>query len=344
MTAPKLAAAVRAAVAAWELATPFEQRADALANPGKLGGELSSCVEEALIAAGEDLAVTRQELISAPFVLLTKVFEPSQLPETPEWFTPVPDAVGTYAGRAAAIAAQAFFGLETVSYGSENSGELFVSLAAIPGEGKIARKSQGGLRGHTDCVSFPFNGETDVSNARIAPSPDAVTLVGLRNPRSVPTTVMVLQDALGKLSSEDIHELKQAQFSIESQTTFLEGMREILGDVHTAIDEPVLKDAAIGTIVRFSHSSVSPTEPQGAAEHAAENFAKACSEVVQTVAIQPGDVLLVSNRLCLHGRGEVGGEIGGQSRWLLRTYGLDTSQLDDSRRHLGNRPAHVLFP
>ena len=40
---------------------------------------------------------------------------------------------------------------------------------------------------------------------------------------------------------------------------FLEGMRDILGDVHTAIDEPVLKDAAIGTIVRFSHSSVSPT-------------------------------------------------------------------------------------
>jgi hypothetical protein len=344
MTAPKLAAAIRIAVAAWELATPFEQRADALADPGKLGGELVSGVEGALIAAGEDLAAVRQGVLSAPFVMLTNVFEPAQLPDTPDWFTPVPDAAGTYTGRAAAIAAQAFLGLETVSYGSENSGELFVSLTAIPGDGKFARKSQGGLRGHTDGVSFPFNGETDASNARIAPSPDTVTLVGLRNPKSVPTTVMVLQEALGKLPPEDIHELRQAQFSIESQPTFLEGMRDILGDVHTAIDEPVLKDAAIGTIVRFSHSSVSPTEPGGPADRAAENFAKACSEVAQAVAIQPGDVLLVSNRLCLHGRGEVGDEIGGQSRWLLRTYGLDTSQLDDSRRHLGNRPAHVLFP
>ncbi|MDQ0038950.1 hypothetical protein J2W30_006738 [Variovorax boronicumulans] len=344
MNSPKLAAAIRTVVAAWELETSFEQRADALADSGKLGGELASGVEEALVAAGEDLAAVRQQVLSAPFVVLTNVFEPTQLPDTPDWFTPVPDATGTSAGRAAAIAAQAFLAMETVSYGSENSGELFVSLTAIPGDGKFARKSQGGLRGHTDGVSFPFNGETDASNARIAPSPDVVTLVGLRNPKSVPTTVMVLQEALGELSPEDIHELKQAQFSIESQATFLEGMRDILGDVHTAIDEPVLKDAGIGTIVRFSHSSVSATEPGGASEKAVENFAKACSKVAQAVAIQPGDLLLVSNRLCLHGRGEVGGEIGGQSRWLLRTYGLDTSQLDDSRRHLGNRPAHVLFP
>lgn len=344
MIAPKLAAAIRTAVAAWEVETSIEQRVGALADSKKLGGELASTVEEALIAAGEDLATVCQEVMSAPFVVLPNAFEPSQLPDTPDWFTPVPDATGTYAGRAAAIAALAFLSMETVSYGSENSGELFVSLTAIPGDGKFARKSQGKLRGHTDGVSFPFNGETDASNSRIAPSPDVVTLVGLRNPKSVPTTVMVLQDALDRMSAEDIHELKQPQFSIESQATFLEGMRDILGDVHTAIDEPVLKDEAIGTIVRFSHSSVSATEPGGAAEKAAENFAKACSEVAKEVAIQPGDLLLVSNRLCLHGRGEVGGEVGGQSRWLLRTYGLDTSQLDDNRRHLGNLPTHVLFP
>lgn len=344
MTAPKLAAAIKTVVTAWELGNTFVQREAALADPEKLGGELAICVDEALIAAGEDLAALRQEVLSAPFVALTNVFLPAQLPDTPDWFTPVPEATGTYAGRAAAIAVQAFLGMETVSYGSENSGELFVNLTAIPGDGKFARKSQGKLRGHTDGVSFPFNGETDATNMRIAPSPDVVTLVGLRNPNSVPTTVMVLQDALDKLSPEDIHELKQAQFSIESQTTFLEGMRDILGYVHTTIDEPVLKDAAIGTIVRFSHDNVSPTESDGAAQKAAENFAKACSQVAQGVVIQPGDLLVVSNRLCLHGRGEVGSEIGGQSRWLLRTYGLDTSQLDDSRRHLGSRPKYVLFP
>lgn len=344
MTAPKLAAAIRTVVLAWEQANHSEHRAQALADPGVLGASMGLAVAKHLADAGEDVEAIRQEIRSAPFVLLEGVFDPSELPESPDWFVPVPDAAGTLAGRAAAIAAHGFLALETVSYGSENGGELFVNLTAIPGEGKYARKSQGPLRGHTDAVSFPFNGEADPSNARIAPSPDFVTLVGLRNPKSVPTTVMALDDALALLSVEDVYELKQAQYSIGSQTTFLEGMRDILGEVHTAIDEPVLKDVAIGTMVRFSHTNVEPTEPGGAAERAAKSFAVACGSVAKAVAIRPGDVLLVSNRFCLHGRGDVGEEVGGSSRWLLRTYALDTAGLDDSRRHLGDRPPHVLYP
>lgn len=136
----------------------------------------------------------------------------------------------------------------------------------------------------------------------------------------------------------------RSQYSIGSQATFSEGMKDIIGEVHTAIDEPVLKDVATGTFVRYSHSSVSPTQPEGPAQVASEHFEAACNEIAVTVAIEPGDVLLVSNRLCLHGRGVVGEQVGGESRWLLRTYALDTSELDDSRRHLGDLPPHVLFP
>lgn len=344
MTAPELAGAVRAAVDAWQQATTVDQRTNALASPGALSTALGDAVLQAMIDAGVDAAAVRQAILAAPFVLLAEVFDPADLPETPQWFTPMPDSNGTQLGRAAALATHGFLGIETVSYASENSGELFVSLTAIPGDGKFARKSQGGLRGHTDAVSFPFNGETDGVNPRIAPSPDLVTLVGLRNPKAVPTTVMVLDEALAKLSAEDVLELKKAQFSIGSQTTFIEGLRDILGDVHTAVYETILKDAAIGTIVRFSHTNVSPTEPDLRAEEAIKRLAMACGEVAKPVAIAPGDVLLVSNRLCLHGRAEVGADFGGQSRWLMRTYALDTSELDDNRRHLGDLPPHVLFP
>lgn len=344
MTAPELAAAVRATVDAWQQATTSEQRTNALACPAKLSADLGAAVQHAIVEAGVDPGAVRQAILAAPFTLLEGVFDPADLPETPEWFTPIPDSDGTQRARAAALAVHGFIGVETVSYASENSGELFVSLTTIPGEGQFSIKSQGGLRGHTDAVSFPFNGETDASNARIAPSPDLVTLMVLRNPKAVPTTVMVLAEALAKLTPEDVAELKKAQYSMESQTTFIEGLLDILGDVHTANYEAVLKDSVVGTIVRFSHKKVNPTEPGGPAQTAIENFAKACGEVAKRVATSPGDVLLVSNRLCLHGRGEVGTDFGGLSRWLMRTYGLDTTDLDDSRRHLGDQPRHVLYP
>jgi hypothetical protein len=200
------------------------------------------------------------------------------------------------------------------------------------------------MRGHTDAVSFPFNGDFDSTDPRIAPSPDFVTLVGLRNPDAVPTTVMVLKEVLERLSPGDIDELKKGQYTIEAQFTFQEGMRQILGELHTVVDEPILKDVTTGVIARYSHSSVKPTELGGAADAASNNLERACNASVQSVVVEPGDVLIISNRLCLHGRGPVGGGVGGHTRWLLRSYALDTSALDDSRRHLNGQPKYILYP
>lgn len=344
MTAPELTKAVSTAIAAWKRATTDDQRIECLSRPAALSTQLASAVKQALIQAGADPLLVRQDALSSPCTHLPGVFEATDLPETPEGFTPVPDADGTILGRAAALAVQGFLGQETVSYGSENAGQLFVNLTPLSGEGKFARKSKAGLRGHTDAVSFPFKGDSDALNPRIAPSPDFVTLVGLRNPHSVPTKVMALDSVLALLSQQDIEELKKAQYAIEPQATFIEGMKDILGGVHIAIDVPVLKDDKSGTIVRYSHSSVSPTEPDGTAQEASRNFEAACNNVATDVVIAPGDVLLVSNRLCLHGRGTVGDEVRGNSRWLLRTYGLDTSDLDGSQRHNEGYPPHVLYP
>jgi alpha-ketoglutarate-dependent taurine dioxygenase len=60
------------------------------------------------------------------------------------------------------------------------------------------------------------------------------------------------------------------------------------------------------------------------------------------VALAPGDIAIVNNRIGLHGRTKVGEEFGGNSRWMLRTYGLDTSGLDVSQRHPNS--TFMLFP
>jgi hypothetical protein len=121
-------------------------------------------------------------------------------------------------------------------------------------------------------------------------------------------------------------------------------MRRILGDELVVIDGSVLKDGRSGTWVRYSHSTVIPSATGGAAERASNNLEAVCNRIAMPIVVQPGDILLVNNRRSLHGRGEIGGEPGAQSRWLLRTYGLDTSDLPAHKRYLAGTPPYVLFP
>lgn len=345
MTEADLAEAVRTAVDAWMRSASLELCIASVENdPDGLGSKLAVEVGQLLNKKKIAFGGARQLANQAPYLHLRQVFVPSDLSETPKWFNPVPNNKGSLAGRASALAVHRFLHKETVSYGSENDGALFVNIVPIPGDGQYAHKSRKSMRGHTDAVTFPFIGDFDAENGRIAPSPDLVTLIGLRNPDLVPTTVMALEDVLRHLSADVIAELKKNQYSIIAQKTFILGTRDILGDVHTIIDEPLLKDHEAMTLARYSHSSVFSTEPDGTAQRAAEQFELACSQCVQKVVIEPGDLFIINNRLCLHGRGEVGQNKSGEPRWLLRTYGLDTSKLDPNRRHLNGRPSYMLYP
>jgi hypothetical protein len=99
----------------------------------------------------------------------------------------------------------------------------------------------------------------------------------------------------------DVAELKKPQYSIRSQKTFVPGMKRILGKEHLVFDAPVLKDVASGTYVRYSHSSVVPSTTGGPAERASNSLEAACNQTAVLIVVQPGDVLVISNRLSLHG-------------------------------------------
>ena len=344
MTETGLAMAVKAALEEWTHTDSFAQRRSQLEDPSALSNSLGQDVLDRLSRAKQAGDFLCDFFLRAPFRHLSDVFDSADIGDTPTQFFPIPDTEGTLASRAAALALHGALAIESISYGSENDGHLFVNLVAIPDPGALGEKSKKGMRGHTDGVSFPFPHEDDADDPRIAPAPDFVTLMGLRNRRRVATTVIPVSDVLAQLSSNDIVELSKPQYSIRSQKTFIQGMKKILQRELVVIDTPILKPVGKETLIRYSHSNVQATVEGGPAEMAARNLEKACIEATRRIVMQPGDVLVINNRLSLHGREEVGEDTGRDSRWLLRTYGLGTQGLPNHKRHLNGQASHVLFP
>jgi len=334
--------AVQGAVSGWRAGKTLHVACNELADPVSLGAELGAVVREELERDGVDIVALRDQAWQGSFLHLRGVFAAAELPSTPVGFLPIPDVEGTLLARASSIAALAAIGLDTISYGSENNGELFVNLVIIPGDGDFAEKSRDSMHGHTDAVSFPIRGRHDAEESRIAPSPDFVCLSGLRNPTAAQTTVMPLADILAQLTQDQIAELKKPQFLIRSQRTFREGTKRILGDELVVDGGELLFDVDGQLWIRFSHRSAGADDTNSVADDAVEAFKAACTACATGIVIGPGDILLVNNRVGLHGRTIVDGEPGGESRWLLRTYGLVTENLNADQRYRAS--PHKLFP
>ncbi|WP_227747829.1 Fe(II)-2OG oxygenase family protein [Pseudomonas syringae] len=334
--------AIHGAVSQWMHDNPLDLCLSALDNPVALSDSLLPLIESALAQVNVTLADVQHHAWMNPLIHLKAVFDVHELPETPTAFIPVPDVTSTVAARASAVACLAALNSDTISYGSENDGHLFVNLVVLPGEGDFAEKSKSDMRGHTDGVSFPIRGQLHEFDERVAPSPDFVCLSGMRNPDEITTTVMPLSKVLEQLTHEEIMELTKPQYVIRPQKTFKVGLRKLLGK-----DTPLLGAmAGIQLLfegddnywIRYSHSAGDSDYDSQLATQAIKRFEQACLQCTTSVVISPGDLLVVNNRIGLHGRGMVGGEAGGTSRWLLRTYGLDTRSLTPQQRY-----AHSTF-
>ena len=280
---------------------------------------------------------------AAPFVHLQKVFPADRLPDTPEVWYPVPESPSTITAAMSMILLASLAGMEAVSYGAENDGSLFVNLVALPGQGVLQERSRTPMRGHTDAASFPFRGTLDTDDERIAPSPDIVFLAAMRNPNAVATTVRAIDEVLDQLSSHQIDLLKGPHWVLNAQKSFQRGTLQALGYEHQADGVPILLETSEGLWVRYSHrESTVADQDDRPARDTKDAFEAACANTGVEIALAPGDVLLVNNRKALHGRSPVGAETGGQSRWLVRGYGLDCNGLQPERRYAS--PRHKLFP
>lgn len=285
----------------------------------------------------QDVSVYSQALVHIP-----SAFMPEVNCDTPETFTPVPVEPGTVKGALAAATLNHLLGLNTVSYGSENDGVPFVSLVPQSGKGRKARKSLKAMRGHTDGVTFPFPGTRDEQYPQMAPAPDWVCLVCIRNPNMVATRVVPVDPLLKQLPPELRRAMTQPQFTIGAQGTFKEGMRRILGEEHI-IDGGALLNGEDDYAFRFSHSSVAAgPEASTDAEKVLAAIESYCENSSVAVTLEPGDLLWVNNRRAIHGRAEVGAAVGGHERWLLRTYGIREQLIAPDQRYT-DRPFQ-LYP
>ncbi|WP_235663092.1 TauD/TfdA family dioxygenase [Pseudomonas coronafaciens] len=339
--------AIHSAVRDWMLENSLDTCLSALDHPSQLGAILLPGIEASLAKVDVELYDVQEHAWTNPMIHLRAAFEIHQdLPETPSAFTPVPNVATTIAARACAVACLAALNSDTVSYGSENGGDLFVNLVVMAGDDEFAQKSKKDMRGHTDGVSFPLRGQPHEFDPRVAPSPDFVCLSGLRNPNSTSTTVMPLGAVLKQLSAEDIAELTKPQYVLRPQKTFKLGLDSMFGARHP-LARPIeniqlLFEAGDGYWIRYSHSAGDADFDSDLPKQVLDRFEKACLDCSTSVVISPGDLLVVNNRVGLHGRSEVGGEAGGESRWLLRTYGLDTSDLTAAQRY--PESSFKLFP
>lgn len=334
MFAPTLSQSLRESLNRWtedhEEPDVFESL---LREPHRIVASHLHSVERAVLAAGHSINELVMAVDERPVIHLRGVFATDALPETPLDFVPVPPCRSTAAARAAAVLANAVMGLETVSYGSENDGSLFVNLVGLPGEGRSPKKSRSPMRGHTDAFAFPVRGQVDSEDSNISPSPDVVVLCALRNPDKVPTTVMPLDDILRNMSAEHVQTLKQKRYILQAQATFRKGLDAVFGEPFQRENEAILFDGEVGHWVRFSHTNIDSRSDKGPEREALDAFIHACSKTKKQVVLEPGDLLIVNNRKALHGRGGVGGVVGGESRWLLRTYGLSTKASRQLKRH-----------
>jgi Taurine catabolism dioxygenase TauD, TfdA family len=159
----------------------------------------------------------------------------------------------------------------------------------------------------------PFDFHTDDAFLVAAARPERLALLGLRNPSRVPTVVVGLGDILDRLAPTTVATLQRPDyqfrcpdsFAISRHAPFSSWPRPILRRSSSFRDE-----IALATRIRVT-ASRSPD-----AEGHLEQLRIAIREARRTeILLAPGEILVVSNSRCVHGRGAIRGD-----RWLKRAY------------------------
>lgn len=273
-------------------------------------------------------AIHRFTASNSPFLLIKGAIDTTGLPPTPNDDTSPNES----AWRLQAATMLGFLKLcdaNARSFKDEMGGRLFHMVMPAQNDLKSKLRSTKALNFHTEVVNGFFREENPEIGAPIAP--EKFALACLRNPHSVPTTVLPLAEVLARLSTDSKRVLQQPSFVAKSQSSF---DRDIV--IH---EVPALVRLNSGALaLRYSSSKLAANCPASAAALSELQMVIGSFDSSWSIALEPGDILILNNQQCLHGRGEVASssQFDGADRWLLRLYGYHDVTLpllsSDSRR------------
>ncbi|MFF3389979.1 TauD/TfdA family dioxygenase [Streptomyces sp. NPDC002669] len=244
----------------------------------------------------------------------------ASLPPTPA----VPGSVQRQATVPAALLTMVACGLgDPLAYLAEKSGALVQDVVPVPGQETF----------HGNAGSAPLSFHTE--NGFHPHPPDYVVFLCLRadHDRTAGMRVAGIRQALALLTPAD----RETLFAPEFITTPPPSFGPDTASGAAAEPRPVLSGAVEDPDIRMAQLVTTPLTPRATA--ALAEFGRACGATARSLRLVPGDLVVIDNRVTVHGRTAFQPRYDGADRWLQRTYvSSDLRRSRDHRPHDG----HVL--
>ncbi|GAA1226105.1 clavaminate synthase family protein [Kitasatospora nipponensis] len=238
------------------------------------------------------------------------------LPATPA----VPGSVQRRVTVPAAVLTMVACGLgEPLAYLAEKSGALVQDVVPVPGQESF----------HGNAGSAPLSFHTE--NGFHPHPPDYVVFLCLRadHDRMAGLRVASLRQVLPRLTPAARQALFAPEFITTPPPSFDPGST---GNGTGVEPRPVLSGAADDPDIRMAQLVTTPLTARATA--ALAEFGRACEATARTLRLTSGDLVVLDNRVTVHGRTAFRPRYDGADRWLQRTY-VST----DLRRSRDHRPS-----
>ena len=201
-----------------------------------------------------------------------------------------------------------------IGYIQEQKGALIQNLLPVKKNEteQISSSSKAELALHTETAFHPYK-------------PSYILLLCLRGDSAAHTTYASLNEIIRKLSPETIETLKQPWFETGVDPSFKED-----GASDTKFTLSVLQDNGKGLELVYDDTVM--TGINTAAQLALDELREAINTSIESIVLEYGDLLVLNNRIRVHGRRPFQARYDGTDRWLQRAlvvdYPIPADQID----------------